>query len=429
MAVQPTQGHVFGFAAETALGTNAGTFSYIRVEPDSIAYTHNPTTLLANENDGHRHAAKKDKPIPIEVYKEDDLKFGVKIRRAAAANTDPFICKALESAGWSADRTTVTDVSSYSSTIAWSLGDTGDAYGTVGEYILVKLEDSGDTTLDELYFPSLIADKTGDAVVPAVALPAATANAEPIEPMTTCWPISRAVPATKTLSFRDYTRGNYTGTEDLSFEMKGCSLKSVGTISLEINQPPVFSLGFSYADQDAEAVAIPAETLVDSEKFAVLTHSCRCAIVNASAAGGVARTDVILRKADIELGLSSINRVGYGTSACINGTDGYMTVIESAKITITVDFDKSILDEVAGDNTSKLIEIAQPTSSLATPAFAFCLPNCHLDPDTPVDKVEDGNMIHMTATYIGDCAGFDSEVDNDEPGASPFYMAISGASS
>jgi hypothetical protein len=301
------------------------------------------------------------------------------------------------------------------------------AYGVAGNAILVKLED-GASVLDEFYYPVLIADKTTDTITPGMALPAATANSEPIEVMTTMFPQSRTVVSSKTLSFLYNLRATHTSGEDLAMEMLGCGLSTMGEMTIEPNMPPELAFTFHVSQIDQKNVAIADETFVCSQKFPVVTHDARVELANSADAGGIARTDVILHSATVNFGFAGTPTPGYG-SGTKAGIQGYRLDAQTPSITLTADFSKDYWDDMEGTNASQYLGIVQPTSDLATPAFGVWMPKCHLNHENTVVLNTTDNLITATVQYIGSVADYNSETDNTDEGAAPIYFAISGASS
>lgn len=422
------QGQVLSYEVESALGTNTDTWLDVRYNTDSLTIPSQTRTGIENPNMGHRHAFdKSDKPIFTEQHQPDALAFNQYIRRSASANTAPPIADFLASAGWNITTTTATTVATYTSTTQWDLADSGTQYGVPGNAILVKLEDAT-SDLDEFYYPVLVAAKATDTVTPGMALPAATANSEPIEVMTTMFPQSRVVPSTKTLSFINNLRATHTSGEDLSYEMMGCSLSTLGEMTLEPNMPPELAMTFHVSRNDQKSVAIADETFVDSEKFAVVTHDCRVELADSADAGGIARTDVIMMSAVVNWGYASTIRPGFGDGT-LAGIQGYKLDAQVPTITLTGDFNKDYWDEIEGSNTSQYLGIVQPTSSLATPAFGIWMPKCHINWENSVSQEISENLIRATVQYVGSVADYNSETDNTDEGAAPIIFGISGASS
>jgi hypothetical protein len=428
MTVYVGQGRTFGFEEESAFCTNASSFSDIRWNTDSMTIPSMTRTGVPNPNVGQRHAFNRsDKPIFTEQHQPDVLAFNTMIRRAAAANTAPPIANFLASAGWNISTTTATTVASYSSTTAWDLGDSGTQYGVPGNAILVKINDSGND-LHQFYYPVLVAAKATDTVTPGMALPAATANAEPIEVMTTMFPQSRVTPSTKTLSFLLNLRATHTSGEDLAMEMLGCGLSTLGEITIEPNMPPELPFTFHATRVDQKSVAIANESFVDSEKFSVVTHDIRVEIADSNDSGGITRTDAILYNATINFGFAGTPTGGFGLGTKA-GVQGYRLDAQTPVITLTADFNKDYWTEMEGSNTSKYLGIVQPTNALTTPAWGIWMPKCHLNHESTLLLDTSENLVRATVQYIGSVADYNSETDNTDEGAAPIYFAISGASS
>jgi hypothetical protein len=296
-----------------------------------------------------------------------------------------------------------------------------------GNAILVQLAD-GSSSLDNFYYPVLIAAKATDTITPGMALPAATANSEPIEVMTTMFPQSRTVVSTKTLSFLYNVRATHTTGEDLAMEMLGCGLSTMGEMTIEPNMPPELAFTFHVSQVDQKNVAIADETFVCGQKFPVITHDCRVELANSADAGGIARTDVILHSATVNWGFAGTPTPGYG-SGTKAGIQGYRLDAQTPSITLTADFSKDYWDDMEGTNASQYLGIVQPTSDLATPAFGVWMPKCHLNHESTVVLNTTDNLITATVQYIGSVADYNSETDNTDEGAAPIYFAISGASS
>lgn len=429
MATAPSEGKTFGYAAETALGTNGGTFSEIRYN-EEVTYPSNTRVGIANPNKGHGHPFDfSDKPIFIQKYRENALAFQTMIRRSASANTAPPIALFFESAGCDISTTTVSSVATYVDESNFDLGDSGAAYGIVGDIILPRIND-GTSDLDNFYYPALIAAKATDTIDLAMELPAATANAEPIEVMTTIQPRSQAVSSTKTLAFRRQSRATHTTAEDLTDDLEGCALGGVAEMTLTPSSPVTMDLTFHIGKVDQKNVTFAAETFVDSEKFVVINDNFRFEFAADAVAGNIARADSLCKEAKISWGFKTvpIPSEGDGTFA---GIQGYMAQSDGpARVTITAEFSKSHwTDMEASELPSYYIGLVQPTDNLATPAMAFFAPMAHLDPDTPpvVDYSGDSYIL-ATVTYICSSAGYDSDTLPADPGAAPWYFGISGAS-
>ena len=429
MATAPSQGKTFGLAAETALGTNGGTFSEIRYNED-VTYPSNTRVGIANPNKGHGHPFdNSDKPIFIEKVREGALTFQTMIRRALAANTAPPIAQFFESAGCDISTNTVSAVASYVDESNFDLADSGVAYGIAGDIIAPMIDDAT-SDLDNYYYPALIAAKATDTIDLAMELPAATSNAQVIEVCTTMQPRSQAVSATKTLAFRRQSRATHTTAEDLTDDLEGCALSGVAEMVLTPSSPVTMDLTFHVGKVDQKNVTFAAETFVDSEKFVVINDNFRFEFAADDVSGNITRADSLLKEAKISWGFKTvpIPSEGDGTFA---GIQGYMAQADgTAKVTITAEFSKaSWTDMEAATLPSYYIGLVQPTDNLATPAMAFFAPQAHLDPETPpVIDYSGDSYILATVTYICSSAGYNSATLPAAPGASPWYFGITGSS-
>ena len=200
----------------------------------------------------------------------------------------------------------------------------------------------------------------------------------------------------------------------------------MGEITLAYGQPINFDLTFHVGKIDQNSDAIADESFGDGEKISVIDGNFYCGIGTASSSGGIARSDVVIKEAKIDLGFTSVPVDGEGNGS-FAGLQGYILVAGVPKITITGQFNASYWTELEGSNTSQYIELCQGTTALTTPAFGFWMPNAYLDPETPpVVDFTGEKIVEATAVYLGSNAGYNSETDNDESGAAPWYLAISG---
>ena len=421
MALGASQGQTLGYVQESALGTNGGGFGEIRYQ-ENVEFPTSTRTGVMNPNRGHAHPFNfSDKPIFIEKFQEGALSFSTFIRRDASS-TMP-IADFFESAGCVVASTTASTVASYASTVAFDLGDSGAAYGAVGNAVLVQLS-------DDTYYPVLVSAKATDTITPGMAIPSITANGKTIAAMTTIYPRSRPVVATKSLAFEFHSRATHTTGEDLAYELQGCALNTIGELVLTPSTPPVMQFSFTVGKIDQKTDAIAEETFVCSEAFAIVNDNFKFETAASSAAGGIARGDGILKEAKIAWGFKGVPVIGEG-SGVFAGIQGYILQADGMpKITITGEFTKDYWTALEGTNTSQYIGLIQPTTSTTVPAFGFWAPNCHLDPETPpvVDFNGDSYVV-ATATYICTSAGYDSDTLPEEAGAAPWYFAIGGSAS
>lgn len=434
--IKPSQGMTIGYDQEATLG--AGGTVYEEFRPEEIPDWPTATKkLIANPNVGHAHpASKADKPVGIGNTGEGSL--NLRVRRATAADTAPMIANFFESMGCDVKTTTKTTVVTYASTTSWTIGD-GVQYGIVGDIIMPKLEAAGNA-LDEWYYPCLIAAKneSNETVTPAMALPAASTAAEPVEVVTSWWPKSQVQQSGKSLAFNIHTRGDSVGdnTEYLGFLYKGCAVGSVGEIVLTPNEPIKIPFNLLFGNITRQSEAIATESFTHNSTFAVVTDQFRVEFADAATAGGIARSDAIFREAKIDLGITAVPIVGEGEGT-VNGRSGYVLTFGKPKVTLTMTYLGEAVHtdfwtelEAGNSTTSKYLGLVQPTSSLATPAWAFYMPSCYIDPDSPPKLKRDREVLDVEVTLIGDCAGYTSTTASGlaaDEGYAPWYMGISGA--
>jgi hypothetical protein len=438
MTVKPSQGQTLAYDPETALGTATGTYNEIRYTGD-ITHPTDTRVGVANPNRGHAHPANfEDDAIYIEQYRPDALTFSTYIRRSSAANTDPPLALFFQSGGCNLSRNTVSVVSSYVDDSNFDI-ETGKA--SVGDIVLIKLEEASHV-LDELYYPSLIvALSVGatDTIDLGMELPANTANAEPVEVMTTITPISSVVGATETLTFRHQMRATKDTAEDLTYDLNGCALSGVGQMAFRRGEPPTLELTFHLAKvaekgNNDGGITFTAETFTDSEKFAVVDENFRLDISDDHSGSPInlTRNNNIFKEATVDWGFKCVPVDGTGDGA-IAGLQGYVLQMDGpAKITVTTSFDPQWTEsalEATGSQPEYYIEMCQPTDVLAKPAFAFIAPRCIIDPETrPVTDYTSDSYILTTATFICTSAELASASLPAQVGASPWFFGISGAS-
>ncbi len=439
---QSTQGQTFGYGQESALGTGTGNQD-IRTE-EIPAYPTSTRFGIENHPKGHQHAAKKEKPIYIEKFREGALSFSTKIRSNSGGADAPPIADFFESMGCeihsNTNPTVVAADGDNDDDKQWTLS--ADVHGseTGGVCGLIEIDTSG------IYYPTLLLDYDASNVCKAaMELPSpGISDGSKYEMMTTITPYARQVPTTKTLTFLHSTRGYYDAgvAEELTYELSGCAGSGVAELTIVPGEAPVMSFTFHVGkvDQVIGGNVLANETFECSQQFAVIDDNFKFEFGIANATTPITRVDKTLFSATITWNISTkpIISEGDGTFA---GIQGYMAHIDGpATVSITSLWDYSwwsnyaattIFGEYEADNTSQYIGLVQPCPEAPTvlnrPGFGFWMPNAHLiatDPAT-VDFADE-SVIKGTATFEADCAGFNSETLNSERGAAPWFFAISG---
>lgn len=416
-------------SVETALGTAS---TYVGLRPEALPASFPATrTLFKNSVAGHQNALKQEKPEALTVLKENAFSVDLRIRRATADGGTPDLVKIFESAGWKSvvcsGATTLTGTPTVSSLI--------QASNVVAEaqFVLVQLP-SG------VHIPVFVNNLSTATITPHVKLSAAPSTGALVNPMHTLSPISTTgfkVAANKTLSFILNTKGFYDDAfDDLAFRMKACALASVGEIvfGTSAGTIPLIPCTFHGVPVDMLADDMVADSFGDSEHFALITPDCEFSIQAANAAGDITLVSRAILEARVNLGITVVPLYNEGGTN-IGGITGYMliqsspTIIVRCRFTGDAAFEKKWLTELEGSNTSACVQLLQPTRDLNHPAFAFIMPNCHMDAgQEPIVNIS-GETIEATVAFTGDVAGIDSDVLVSEVGAAPIYFGISNEAS
>jgi hypothetical protein len=209
---------------------------------------------------------------------------------------------------------------------------------------------------------------------------------------------------------------------------------SIGVIKIQPQMPVVIPFNFLFGNITRQVDEMVVESFIDSEKFCVIDDNFRIEYALASAAGGIARADATLKEIDIDLGIKAVPIVGEGTG-CINGRQGYILSFGTPKVTMTACYRGEASDpawwaQMETPGPDNYLGLCQPTSNLATPAWAFFMPRCYIDPDTPpVLKQTGEDTLDATVTLIASTAGFTSTTNSGlsgDEGFAPWYMGCSG---
>jgi len=417
-------------ATESALNT-PGAYAFMRLDPDA------KFPLLTREvelqpNLGHLNPFNAaDQPLLFQKYKENALSLSTHIRRATAKDTAPPIVGDFESAGCAVDQLSdKTTVATYVDLNTWTLTadvvDSAAGVNTGGHILLVQL-DSG------IYYPVLLssyvaASKTCQA---AVDLPSVTSAGKIIQQVYNVRPRNRQVPTTKTLNWRLTTPGKHTTAPDLAWVFGGGAVGKIEPFKIAPAEPCKFQFSYHVADIEIAAHTMAAETFVEN-----LTHqyannhagNFEFLFADANSAGGIAHTTAALISAEIDLSLTTVPMLGDGSSTCINGCAGYMSVCKQAAVTIEVLFDIARWTDFQASpaQTQKFLGFVQPTTNLDIPAWALYLPNCYLLKEPEVEPLK-GDYLKAKLVYGAMSPGFSvTEINEDDPETSPWILGFSG---
>lgn len=417
------QGNQLRMAQESALGT-AGAYTCTR--PETIPQFKANRTLIANHVAGHQHPLTVDKPIPIAMLQESAFTADFRIRRASSAGGTPDLVKILQSAGWNAavstGATELTGTPSVSSLVQ-TTNVTGE-----GQFVLVE-RSAG------VHVPVFVSDLATATITPHVRLSAAPSSGADVNPMHTLAPMTTTgykVSSDKTLSFILNTQGFNAAFGSMAQHMKACALASVGEINLGgVGTFPTFPCTFHGVPVDLTADPIAADSFNDSDKFAVITPDLEFSLQVASASGNIALVSKAVIDCSINLGIKVIPLKNEGGSN-VGGITGYMLIQEAPTMKIhcqfegDTTFDMAAFTELEGSNTSMCAQIIQPTRSLATPAFAFIMPNAHIMPGGEPVFNPQSERLEATWTLTGSNGGLLGHDEIDEIGTAPIYFGISG---
>lgn len=426
MGVAPGNVGQLRWSAESALGTQTGSYYAARLV-STLPNFPSVKQLVENHVGGHQHPLTVEKPESVTLCAENAFSFDAHIRRATADGGDPDLMTWLQSAGWTVEEstgsTTLTGVPTVSELIQDS-NVTG-----AGQFVLIE-RSSG------VYVPVLVSSLSTDTITPHVRLSAAPSSGNEVHPMHTATPATATafeVPSNKTLAWRLNTQAKYDDAYgDFALDMEACALASIGEISIErVGAPLVVSTTWHGVPMSTSPDDIAADSFNDSEKFTLIADNMEISIQDASASGDIALVSGSLVSAKINPGVATepIYVSGGGT---VGGIIGYRMIPTPPTITVTANFkglstwDKSFLTELSGSNTSKAIQLLQPTTDLDRPAFAIAMPNCHLMPGSEPTVDVGQNTVQVTATFVGSTSGIDSDTLISEVGTSPIYIGISG---
>lgn len=427
-------GGTYEYKIESALGTPAGSYKFVRADGEPTLATQTRHSL-AQPNLGHAVPYNmSDQPIPYEMFRESSFVFPQYIRMSSTVDATPpqgmpFLGNVLESMGCTAHYLSTavpTTIATYASETSWTLTDDviDNAAGedTGGHMMLVQLNSGS-------YYPVLMSDyvQSTKTVKAAMALPSASNAAKVIEQMYTFHPRTQKVPSDKTMYFRIINRMGR------GYTFAGCAGASLAPIVIEPSKPVLITPTFHVADIAEGSQTLAAETFGERTTVQYANNNAggfQFLFANASASGAIANTPAELIKAEVDLGISTVPIPAEGSTECLNGIAGYMSSYKQATITLTLIYHATRVSDFQASpaQTNKFIGFVQPTSSLTTPAYAMYFPNCYLL-EEPTAEVVKGNWIQQTLKYGAVSAGYDTlpsaDQEEEDPEMAPWYFGIS----
>lgn len=435
-----TKGATFSVDGEASFGTAAGSPVHVRLEEIPDLTPTQGVELVANHVAGHQDPRKLEKPVAIDLGRENACVISDRVRMNPSG--DSIFKKMMTSASWTcktpSGATTVDDASATVSEFDLASDISGAEADLIGMAILVE-QSTG------LHVPVLVAGDSGIGdytITPKVALGAAPANGATVSKMdcftsTTSLSAPYEVGATSTLTTRLHTWGYLDDAYgDHSWLMNGCALAKLDPIEFgPVGTPIMLKYTLHAAAVAHNASDIVQETFNDSAPFAMITDDFIFSIYDETYDDAVVLTRRRIEKLTVDLGIVVKPHMGTGAGT-IGGWSGYyLDPTNTATITITgfannTGLAKEIIGNIS-DNTSQCIKIAQPTRSLNTPAFAIWGPNCHLPPgsDAVAMDFKGGDIIKFTAKFVCDVSGLNSDTSIAAVGSAPIYVAMSSQTS
>lgn len=411
---------------ESELGTADDASVYLRYDDITVNDTQS-RKMIANHIMGHRNPYTQEKPMGIEMARENALTITDRIRRPAVNGGTPTAATLWKSAGMTVETTSAATTTAGSPAVG-AIDLTADV-SDEGQALLIA-ESAG------LYVPVLVANydatPTVTPLVDMASAPSASAVVQVMHTFSFATATTYQVPTDQTLQFQLNTLGKLTtNLGDLSILYTGCAVSSIDAIEIgSVGSYPSLKYGIHAAGLSYETDAIAAESFADSDKFAMITDDFRFSFTAAAAGGGHTLNAEHFEKATITPGIKTvpIYATGEGT---VNGILGYMLVPTPPTVKVVSYFEGSatleneIISQMEGSNVSKCLRFVQPTTDLDTPAFGFWLPNCHLSAADSFSITPLGQQIKFEASFTASTTGLDSLTDIDEVESSPMYFAIS----
>jgi hypothetical protein len=327
------------------------------------------------------------------------------------------------------DGLNTTHVETYTSTIAWTLS--ADK-GAEGRAMLVQLNDTAGT-----HWPTLTASYPGaNAVVPGMALPAASLADKKVYQMNTLTPPKGvAVSSSRSLAFKVsqyYPTSTETGSQ---FVYTGCAATEVDDVVFESGKPLKFGFKCHYADRafDQSGYDLLAASYEDNVDVPFIDGAgeFRFGFSNATlgAAGGetAART-AGFRKATWKPGIKTYPIIESGASTAINGLGGYLGVYEGSSIELVMDVEKDWWTrlESSGSQTAKYLELIQPSLLSTKAALGLWLPRCFMVGKPVMDLWGDKEMT-VTFSLEPSSALYSTTSGKTDAGCAPWYLAVSSS--
>lgn len=438
MAIIPnakTGGANIEHTAEGSFGA-AGSYYDFRVCDDADpTFPTDTREVKPVSSKGYRDPAKREAQITFEKAMENALTVSTYLTAAsdyAASNVAQW-AKLFNAAGCQQVGTvsSVTphlgaQIDAYSSTIAWSNGDTP----ALAAYQAAALElENGDV------FPFLCYSNSGTAsynIVPTMALPSAAGSSNYWYQMMTLTP-PKGVSVTYTNGWRlstHYATSTETGS---CWTYSGCATAEIKDVTFESGAPVKIEVTQHCADRafDQSGIDLSADSYTDAVAIPIIDGGSRflCGFTDATASGGLTRANLGFRKATWKPGIKTIPVLETGSSTSINGWGGYLATYTGSSIELTVDVDKAYWTtlESSGTQTAKYLELVQPCAITATPAssanscWGLWMPWCYMVGKVSADLWSDKEMT-VTFTLEPSTAGYSASSKTDN-GAAPWYLA------
>lgn len=403
-----TQGSKISYAVQTAFNTpNTTGMKDLRLEGEPDVET--PTQEGDGPDNIDANPFENEKPITESQPSDTGMKFTTLIRQAETAGEDSALVTAFKAGGCSVVSGTNTTVAAGATQSIVSVADATGLEAGMG--VNVELDNGA-------WFPTLIADVSGNDIIPAMALPSAISEGNSVNKCFVITPNNmQSVPADQLLTLLHADKSGQTQNQD-------CALTAIGDLNFNPGEKKMIELTFGTSDKSLVDTPMTGTNDFKDGLAALRVHDPFCQFTNTPATWTAALTAAYQKtlSMSVALNLTCVQVGSFGDANCKNNMQDWIQVGEPPAITVEMLYDSTKLTDFDGLNTSKYMSCVMAGRSATDPSIGFYAPNAHQM--EPPEKEGYTNAQHqVTVKYTSNPAGIAGTTSSDQ-GNQPWYLLI-----
>ena len=405
-----TQGSKHQYAVQSAFNTPATVgFKDIMFEGDPKPG--NPANAKVEVDSKYTDEHRMAKPVAIPLPVEDGLGITSLPRQPASAGGSTWHKAAFEAAGFTCTSGNDSTAAAGAAVGAFTADD--DNFG-IGYCVNVQTANYG-------WLPTLIADYTAGAIVPAMELPEAPAEGAAINKMNTFTPGTVGmIPGAKYLTIRSTYKAQ-DGGSDIMYQGQDGAV-NLSDLTFTHGDTLKIEMTIAFSDLDHTTGTLGENDFSDSENGVRPFHEPLCQFATSQTTWSTALTAACHKVLSMTFswGVTVTPQAGFGClDDTVNGIEGFMQVFGVPALTLEMAYDPQKMDDWDGSNPYKYVSVIQPGASETDAAWGLFLPYAFIsEPPTPSPY---GNQEHrVSVTMYPNPAGMEGGEASDL-GNAPYY--------